>query len=357
MKVGIIGMPQTGKKMLFNLLTRDSAPAGGKSQPAQLTGVASVNDPRFDSLIQMYKPKKETKARINIELLPKIEETTIQEGAIFKNIADTNAICHVVRAFEDESVYHAKGNVNPERDIDLINSELILHDLLFIEKRIERIEAGKKKGRPDANVKEEPLLMRFKDHLEKELPLRTLEINQEDMKIILSYPFITLKEIIIALNVGENEIKKRSLISRLQGKYESLKISMMQISAKLESEIAALESDEERSEFMRDSGIDEPAINILSRTCMSSLGMMSFFTVGEDEVRQWMIKKGSTAPEAAGAIHSDIQRGFIRAEVIKYADLTGLGSEEAVKKAGKHLLMGKEYIVEDGDIINFRFNV
>ncbi len=357
MKLGIIGLPQTGKKTLYKLLT-GTDPSGAQSKPDRaLQGIAEILDGRFDALVKMYRPKKETRARINVELLPDLDPGSIKEGAVFRDIADTSALCHVVRAFADDSVYHALGSVNPERDTENINAELILNDLIFIEKRLERIEQNKKRGKDDTLKKEEDLLLRFKEHLEKDEPLRTFELAEEERKLIASYPFITLKEMICALNVLEGDMTDTGLLDRLSVKYSVQHIHMMQISARLEAEIAALDSEEERGAFMEEAGIKEPAISLLSRLCMEALGMISFFTVGEDEVRQWQIRKSSTAPEAAGAIHSDIQRGFIRAEVMKYRDLMELGSEENVKKAGRHLLMGKEYIVEDGDIISFRFNV
>jgi ribosome-binding ATPase len=355
MKIGIIGLPSSGKKTLFKLLTgiQTVATAEQKSIP----GIAEIRDGRFTFLSGLYRPKKNAPAQISMELMPDLDKRKIQEGSIFKDIANLDAICFVVRSFNDESVYHVSGSVNPERDIEEIISELILHDLLFIEKRMERIVKNLKKPGADQYKKEEALLLTFKEHLEKDLPLRTCEISVEDKKIILSYPFITLKEMIIVLNAGDNDLSDMKLKDNLSDKYASHKIKIMQISAKLEAEIQALESDEERAEFMSASGISESAVNQLSRLCMEALGLISFFTVGEDEVKQWLIRKDSLAPEAAGAIHSDIERGFIRAEVMKYDEFVVYGSEEKLKQAGKYYVMGKDYAVGDGDLINFRFNV
>jgi GTP-binding protein YchF len=357
MKVGIIGLPQTGKKKLFQLLTGMKSSHSGPESIKGTTGVAEIFDPRFDVLAGLYNPRKTVRARINIDLLPKLEASSIREGDVFKDIADVDALCHVVRAFTDDAVYHVSGSVNPERDIDSVNAELILHDLLFIEKRFDRLEKARKKGMEEQARREEALLGRFREHLEKDQPLRLIEIEEEDRRLIASYPFITLKKMIIALNVSETDIANDDAVKRLADRYRGSTIEVMQISAELESEIAALESAEERAEFMREAGIEEPAVNLLSRLCMRSLGLISFFTVGDDEVRQWLIRGGSSAPEAAGAIHTDIQRGFIRAEVMKYPDLSELKSEDAVKKAGRFHVMGREYVVEDGDIISFRFNV
>ncbi|HSV97855.1 MAG TPA: DUF933 domain-containing protein [Spirochaetota bacterium] len=357
MKVGIIGLPQTGKKKLFQLLAGMKSSHSGSDASKSMTGVAEIFDPRFDVLAGLYNPKKTVRARINIDLLPRLEAASIREGAVFKDIADVDALCHVVRAFDNDAVYHVSGSVSAERDVDSVNAELILHDLLFIEKRFERLEKAKKKGMEEHARREEAILGRFRGHLEKNLPLRLLEIEEDDRRLIASYPFITLKKMILALNVSESDISSGDAVARMTDRYRDYGMEVMQISAELESQIAALESAEERAEFMREAGIGEPAVNLLSRLCMRSLGLISFFTVGDDEVRQWLIRAGSGAPEAAGAIHTDMQRGFIRAEVMKYPDIRELKSEDAVKKAGRFHVMGREYIVEDGDIISFRFNV
>jgi len=355
MKIGIIGLPNSGKKTLFRLLTgvQIVSTAEQKSVP----GIAEIRDSRFTFLSGLYKPKKNAPAQISMDLMPDLDKRIIQEGSIFKDIANLDAICFIVRSFKDDSVYHVSGSVNPERDIEEIISELILHDLLFIEKRMERLVKNLKKPGADQYRKEETLLLAFKEHLEKDLPLRTFSISEDDRKIILSYPFITLKEMIIVINAGDSELSDVSLKDRLSARYGLHRIKIMQISAKLEAEIQSLESDEERAEFMAVSGIGESAVNQLSHLCMDALGLISFFTVGEDEVKQWLIRKDSLAPEAAGAIHSDIERGFIRAEVMKYTEFVSNGSEEKLKQAGKYYVMGKDYTVGDGDIISFRFNV
>lgn len=354
MKIGIFGLPQSGKKTLFGLLT------GVKIREASadtVSGVAEVLDGRFDRLVELYHPKKETRARINIDLLPDVDAEALRDGAIFRDIAGMDALCCVVRAFEDDTVYHMSGSVDAGRDLAMIASELVLHDLLFVEKRLERIEAGRKKPNAEALKKEEELMLRFRAHLEKELPLRALELSADDRKLITGYPLITMKKMIAVLNVGDAALSDASLADGLRARLPGGDIEFMQISARIEAEIAALESAAERAEFMEASGITEPAINVLSRTCMRALGLISFFTVGEDEVKQWLVRDRSLAPEAGSVIHSDIQRGFIRAEVIKYGDIIALESEDAVKKAGKLMVMGKDYPVADGDIISFRFNV
>lgn len=355
MKVGIIGLPQTGKKALFTALTGSEIP-----EHTQITkpmpGSADILDSRFDALVAMYEPKKEVHAKIDFSLLPKLEKETIAKGTIFKDIADMDAICHVVRAFESESVFHVDGTVNPLRDIESVNSELILHDLVFIEKRLERLEANMKKIKDENSKKEHALLIRMKAHLEEERPLRHLEISDEDQTFIRSYPFITLKEKVIVLNVGEDAVKEKpsqaiSDFCRKEG------IALVSISAGIESQIALLDDPEEKQVFMDELGIREPALGVLTRSCLSALGKISFFTVGKDEVRQWLVKKGASAPNAAGTIHSDLERGFIRAETIKYEELMAAGSEAELKKLGKIYVNGKDYIVDDGDILNIRFKV
>jgi ribosome-binding ATPase len=355
MKIGIIGLPNSGKKTLFKLLTGSTVASTTESKT--IPGISDIRDSRFDFFVQFYNPKKKAPAQIFMELMPDLDKRKIQEGDIFKDIANLDAICFIVRAFNDDSIYHVSGSVNPERDIEEITGELILHDLLFIEKRMERLTKNLKKANAELAKKEEVLLLAFKAHLEKDLPLRTFPVSEDDRKLILSYPFITIKEFITVINKDDDGMRDTKIHDLLTAKYKEHGIKIMQISAKSEADIQALESEDERMEFMAASGITEPAINLLSGLCMEALGLISFFTVGEDEVKQWLIRKNSTAPEAAGAIHSDIQRGFIRAEVMKYNEFTEYGSEEKLKQAGKYYIMGKDYSVQDGDMINFRFNV
>ncbi|MBU2540490.1 MAG: DUF933 domain-containing protein [Candidatus Omnitrophica bacterium] len=356
MKIGIIGLPQTGKKTLFGLLT-ESRHDKDADVKRPLTGIARIREPRLDLLVDVYKPKKYQQARIEVALLETIEKDSISSGKIFKDIFDMDAICHVVRAFGDDTIYHVNGEVNPERDIKTINDELIMHDSIFIEKRLERIENDKTKSNSDILAKEKILLLKLKEHLEKELPLRLFKLEQEEKKILTSYPLLSFKEVVTLLNINENDLKDETLLKKLQNKFASDKQLFMQACLKIEAEIASLDSDQERSEFLRDLGIGESALECLSRISIQALGLISFFTVVSSEVRQWTIKAGSNILDAAGAIHKDMQRGFIRAEIIKFADLKQLGSEEAVKAAGKFCLKGKDYIVEDGDIIKVRFSV
>jgi len=356
MKVGVIGLPQTGKKTLFQILTGTEV-REKSGAPKPVPGTADILDDRFDRLISMYSPKSEVRARVDLVLLPKIEQETIARGDIFRDIVDVDAICHVIRAFEDEAVYHAEGSVDPLRDAEMVNSELLLHDQIFVEKRIARIREMVKKIKDENQVKELILLERMLVHLEQEKPLRLMEISSDEDSLIRSYPFITRKEMILVINVSEDALQNSALLESFSELCLFQKMEVMQVSAKVESEVALLDLEEEKKEFLEELGIKETALGLLTRLCIKALGLVSFFTVGEDEVRQWLVRKHSSAPKAAGVIHSDLERGFIRAEVIKYDELMELGSEAEIKKAGKLSVQGKDYIVEDGDILNIRFKV
>ena len=356
MKVGIIGLPQTGKKTLFQVLTgSELREQAGPVKP--IPGTAEIFDLRFDRLVDMYEPKKEVRARVDLMLLPKMEQENIAKGDIFKDIADVDALCHVVRAFEDEAIYHEAGSVDPVRDVEMVNGELLMHDQIFVEKRIERLEASIKKIKDDKQVKELELMRRMQTHLEEEKPLRLFELSEEEDLLIRSYPFITRKELILAFNIGEDQLDDTSLLEQIAPLCQKEKIETMLVCAQVESEIVLLDSEEEKQEFMQDLGIEKPALGVLAGLCLKALGLVSFFTVGKDEVRQWLVRKDSPAPVAAGVIHSDLQRGFIRAELMKYDELIEHGNEAELKKAGKMYLQGKDYIVVDGDILNIRFKV
>ncbi len=356
MKIGIIGLAQTGKKTLFQILTgtvlREQSGA-----PKPIPGTADILDVRFDNMVEMYHPKKEVRARIDLVLLPKMEQENIARGDIFRDIADMDAICHVVRAFEDEAIYHADGSVDPLRDTEMVNAELLMHDQIFVEKRIERIEELAKKKKDETQLKELALMKKMQAHLEQEKPLRLMALTDDEKLLIRSYPFITRKQMILAVNVSEDDLGDATLLERLKAPCEGQAMEAMLVSAKVESEISLLDDEEEKAEFLEDMGIKETALGVLTRLCLKALGLISFLTVGPDEVRQWLVRKNSPAPVAAGVIHSDLQRGFIRAEVIKYDDLMAHGSEAELKKVGKMYVQGKDYTVEDGDILNIRFKV
>jgi hypothetical protein len=305
----------------------------------------------------VYRPRKHTRARFEFVLLPKIEEHAVSEGDIFRDMGEVEALCHVVRAFEDESVYHPWGAPDPEREIEFVQAELVLHDLLFVEKRLERIESNLQKKKDDRLAREKALLERFKEHLEAERPLHFLEIAHEDEILIRSYPFLTRTPTLVALNVSEDQLGDDALVGDLQRRFAPLGLTFVAIAAKAEAEIAELETDAEREEFMADLGIHDTAAHVLTARAIEAVGCGSFFTTSHDEVRQWFFRRGELAPQVAGEIHSDMERGFIRVEVMKYDELIAHGSEDALKAAGKHYVKGKDYVVEDGDILAVRFNV
>ncbi len=356
MKVGIIGLPQTGKKTLFQILTGHEITEHSKAFKP-MPGSANILDSRFSTLVKMYEPKKDVKARIELVLLHRMEAETISKGEIFKDIADMDAICHVVRAFEDESIYHSQVSVDALRDFDMVNAELVMHDQMFVEKRIERLEAMVKKIKDEDQQKELVLMNKLKDLLEKEKPMRLISLTDDEEKMIRSYPFITRKKLVIAVNVSEDDIGNNDLLASFKESCEINDIEVMLVSAELEFEIAMFDDQEEKEEFLEDAGIKETALESLTKLCLKSLNLISFFTVGKDEVRQWLVKKEAKAPTAAGVIHSDLERGFIRAEVFKYSELIESGSEAELKKNGQIYVQGKDYIVEDGDILNIRFSV
>jgi GTP-binding protein YchF len=357
MNIGIIGLPQTGKKTLFELLVGKAALDHHSDPRKPARGVAEIQDPRFDALVQMYSPKRHTRARLEVLLLPKIEERAVSEGDIFRDLAEVEAFCHVVRVFENESVYHVSGSVDPVRDIDLVNTEFILHDLLFIEKRIERIDRDLQKMKDERAAKEKEVLLKLRAPLEDETPLRVVTIPPEDEKILRSYPLLSRRAMVVVLNVSDSDVTDNQRVVEINEHYKESNIIAIQLAVRTEAEIAALESPDERAEFMRELGIEDTALHALTEKCIEALGLVSFFTVAANEVRQWFVRRGSSAVEAAARIHTDLARGFIRAEVIQCADLFELGGEENVKHAGKLAVRGRDYVVEDGDILFIRFSV
>jgi len=356
MNIGIIGLPQSGKKTLYGLLVGRAAleHRGDPSKTAR--GVAEIKDPRLERLVEVYAPKKFQRARVDVLLPRKIEEQSISKGDIFRDLAEVDVFCHVVRGFEDDSVYHMWGSVDPARDIDYVNGEFVLHDQIFVEKRLERIAKDLGKFKSEALSKEKELLERLRGDLEAERPLRLVEVSPNEQKTLRNYPLLTAREMLVVLNVSDPN-SGDARVRELSAKYAGAKIECVQVAAEMEAEISALESEEERLEFMTEMGLTDTALHLLTRRCIDALGLISFFTASHDELRQWLVRRGASIVEAAGKIHSDMARGFIRAEVVKYDDLIELGSEEKVKNAGRLGVKGKDYIVEDGDILFIRFSV
>ena len=355
MKLGLVGFPQVGKRTLFRLLTGKEPNTEGKKGNG--LGLAKVRDVRFDRLVEIYTPRKETPAQIEFLLLPDLDQQASRNGQVLEGLEQVDVICHLVRAFQDDTVFHIHGTVDPRRDILLLNEELQLNDLLFIEKRLERLEKEQSKKRNAQNMAmEADLLTRMKGRLESGLFLRNFVLTEAEEKLIASYPLLTRKAVIIVLNVGEEVQETHSLTGQLREAFREQGFQWIAVSAKIEEEICRLEA-ADRQSFLQDLQLDQPALDRLTMLCYQTLGLISFFTVGPDEVRAWTNRQGALAPQAAGVIHSDFERGFIRAEVMKYQDLIKLGSEQKVKEVGKYMQKGRDYIVEDGDIINFLFNV
>jgi GTP-binding protein YchF len=355
MKLGLVGFPQTGKRTLFRLLTGKDPSASGKK--GNCWGLANVRDERFDRLVEIYSPRLETPAQIEFLLLPDLDSVASRNEEILRGLEHVDVICHLVRTFRDEAVFHIHGTVDPRRDILAFNEDLQLNDLLFIEKRLERIEKeqGRKKDVQKAAL-ERDLLTRMKEHLEGGHFLRTLALAEEERKLIGSYPLLTRKAVIIVLNVGEDELDRSVRIDSVREELRDFDFEWIAVSAKIEEELSQLEAAERRT-FLEELQLDQPALDRLTVLCYRTLGLISFFTVGPDEVRAWTNRQGALAPQAAGVIHSDFEHGFIRAEVMKYQDLIRHGSEQKVREVGKLLVKGKDYVVEDGDIISFLFNV
>ena len=357
MQLGLIGLPQSGKKTLLHLLTgvdAQQAAAGGGVVP----GICAVRDSRVDRLSAMYRPKKTTPATIQYLLMPDLTKDSQKNQALLQALLAVDVFAQVVRAFPGEAVFHLEGSVDPLRDIEMANAELLLNDLLFVEKRLERIakEQLGRRGSTDRS-REQALLSRVQVHLNTNRPLRTLPLTQDETKQLAGAPLLTRCPFLIILNVGEDQVRDHQLAEAVRQRYAAWQVHVVQVSAKIEEELFQLEDPEERAAFLRELGITESAIDGLTRSSYEALGLISYFTVGADEVRAWTVRRGACAAEAGRVIHSDIERGFIRAELIKYDDLIALGSEQQVSAAGKAQLKGKEYIVEDGDILSFRFSV
>ncbi|NLB52306.1 MAG: redox-regulated ATPase YchF [Syntrophomonadaceae bacterium] len=354
MQLGIIGLPSSGKTTIFELLADNSSLASNSAKANLAT--ARIPDHRIDFLSSLFKPKKTTFAQLEIidvpSLIPGMAKNTAQ---FLASVRKADALLQVVRVFENDNIPTLSGEINPVKDIEAINYELLLADLDLIEKRIQRINENKKKN---TMLKELGLLERIKDTLENAKPLSSMDFDEEEQLLLANYQFLTNKPILVCLNISEEDI----LSDEYDGKIdlyeyaETNGINFIEVSASIEKEIAQLDEEDKRI-YMEDIGIKESGVVKIARLMYSSLGLISFFTVGEDEVKAWTINDGTVARKAAGKIHSDIERGFIRAEVIKYEDLHDLKSVVLVKEKGLFRLEGKEYIVKDGDIINFRFNV
>lgn len=354
MNLAVIGLPQVGKKTIFRLLTGQSADKATSKHGIRY-GIAPVKDPRVDRLSEMYKPKKTRYAEFEIALPPDITPNAARAADWLEPLRKVDAFLHVVRAFEDPGVYHVEGDVNPERDLNLLETEFLLADLDLVEKRLKRLQ---KEARKDdiAGQQQIDILAKCRETLEAEKPLRSVEFKEEEWQALQNLQLLTLKPVTVVFNVGDDFKRGVADLQPLEDKLRASLETVVYISAGIESELIDLDAEEQQS-FMADMGLDELAAHRLSRAAYQSLGLISFFTVGPDEVRAWPVRQGATAPEAAGKVHSDIERGFIRAETVAYEDLLEAGSETEAKKRNLLRAQGKDYVVKSGDVINFRFNV
>lgn len=359
MELGIIGLPTASKTTIFNALTRGERPvaasAAGKMQ--LLSVVVAVPDARVDRLHALFNPRKTTYAQVTYTDIAGLDQGGVKKGlsGLLRNqIMPMDAFVHVVRAFVDETVPHPLGSVDPQRDVEVMDQEMMLADLAVVENRLERIGEGLRKGaRPEerpALLKEQALFDWLHAALEGETLLRDLDLAPEQAAALRGFGFLTLKPVLVVLNTGDEALDPRELL-----RYEHRRTALYAVRGRLEMEIAQLPPDEAPL-FMAEFGIAELALNPIIQLSYDLVGVRSFFTVGEDEVRAWTIRQGATAVEAAGTIHSDLARGFIRAEVVSYADLIAAGGLAEARKAGKLRLEGKEYVVQDGDIVHVRFS-
>ena len=360
---GIVGLPNVGKSTLFNAITKAGALAANYPFATidPNVGIVEVPDSRLNKLTEMVQPKKTIPTTFEFtDIAGIVKGASKGEGLgnkFLSHIREVDAICQVVRAFDDDNVTHVSGRVDPVDDIEVINMELVLADLESVEKRLPKAEKMAKQKDKDA-VNEARILARIKEALEEGNPVRSLEFNDEDQKFVNQAQLLTSKEMLYIANVGEDEIgdednEKVKLIREYASKEDS---EVIVISAKIEEEIATLE-DEDREMFLEDLGIEEPGLDRLIRTTYDLLGLATYFTAGVQEVRAWTFISGMTAPQCAGIIHTDFKRGFIRAEVTSYDDYVEFNGENGAKDAGKQRLEGKEYIMKDGDVVHFRFNV
>ncbi|MDH5216388.1 MAG: redox-regulated ATPase YchF [Gammaproteobacteria bacterium] len=360
-KCGIVGLPNVGKSTLFNALTK----AGIESANYPFctiepnVGMVPVPDARLDALAEIVIPQRVLHATMEfVDIAGLVAGASKGEGLgnkFLANIRETNAIAHVVRCFEDDDITHVSGNVDPIRDIDIIDTELTLADMETVDKGIQRVARVAKSGDKTAKA-QLAAFEKMKAHLDEGRPARALELSDDDTAHVRDLHLLTIKPVMYIANVDESGFENNPLLDSVKAHAEAEGSLVVPICAAIEAEIAELD-DEEKGDFLSDLGLDEPGLNRVIRAGFELLGLQTYFTAGVKEVRAWTVKVGATAPQAAGVIHTDFEKGFIRAEVINYDDFVQYKGEQGAKEAGKWRLEGKEYIVQDGDVVHFRFNV
>ncbi len=352
MKLGIIGLPQSGKTTIFNALTRGNTPTAASAGRMEVhTAVVDVPDARVDKLSGMFKPRKTIYAKVTYADIAGLEGNAAKtgiSGQLLNQLAQMDGFLLVIRAFEDENVPHPSSSLDPKRDVEAMQSELLLNDLIAVERKLERLVEERKKGGTDKtiNAHQTELFERLHRALSDNQPLRKLDFNAEEQKELASFGLLTRKPLLTVFNMNEGQAAPAVQLDH----------PSTALMGKLEMEIAQLPA-EDAAVFMQEYGIQEPGLNKMIRLSYDLLQLQSFFTVGEDEVRAWTTRRGASALEAAGEIHTDLQRGFVRAEVVAYEDLVALGGMNEAKTKGKLRLEGKEYPVKDGDIMHIRFNI